>query len=54
MYDPTNDKWKIISHMTQPQQSCFAAVLDNTLLVFGGRGPEYDGYIEEVEKATVV
>ena len=55
MYDPKNDKWKIISHMSQPRQSCFAAVLDNnTLLVFGGRGPEYDGYIEEVEKATVV
>ena len=56
MYDQTNDKWKIISHMSQPRHSCFAAVLDdNTLLVLGGRGPEdCIGYIEEVEKATVV
>lgn len=58
MYDPTTDKWKIISHMTQPRHSCFAAVLDdvdNTLLVLGGRGPEdCIGYIEEVEKAKVL
>ena len=56
MYDPTMDKWKIISHMSQPRHSCFAAVLpDNTLLVLAGRGPQdCIGYIQEVEKATIV
>ena len=54
-YNPTADKWNIISHMSQPRHSCFAAVLpNNTLLVIGGRGPEhYLGYIIEVEKATM-
>ena len=56
LYDLTTDKWKIISHMLRPRHSCFAAVLnDNTLLVLGGRGPEdCIGYIQEVEKATIV
>ena len=56
MYDPPTNRWRIISHMKQPRNSCFAAVLpDNTLLVVGGRGPEECiGYINEVEKATIV
>lgn len=55
MYDPTNNRWKIVSHMKQPRHSCYPAVLpDNTILVIGGRGPQYCiGYIQEVEKATI-
>ena len=37
MYNPTNNSWKVISHMGIPQYDCIAAVLpNNQLMVVGG------------------
>ena len=36
-YNPSNNTWEVVSHMTTPRQHCFAASLpDNQLIVIGG------------------
>ena len=38
VYQPTDNSWEVISHMTTPRLRCLAAVLpDNQLMVVGGR-----------------
>ena len=37
IYDSTIDSWRVISHISIPRSSCFAAILpDNQLIVVGG------------------
>ena len=53
MYNPTTNSWEVISHMTTPRRSCYAAILpNNQLIVVGG---DTGGYLntDSVELATV-
>ena len=53
-YDPTTDRWDVISTMPTARRSCLVAVLPgNQLMVVGGcTGSSYDTMTDKVEVAT--
>ena len=54
MYQPTDNSWKVISHMTSPRYWCLAAVLpDNQLVVVGG-GTTDNNTCDSVEFGRVI
>ena len=52
-YDPTTDRWDVISRMPTARERCLVAVLPgNQLMVVGGYTGTYDTKTDKVEVAT--